>query len=85
MSCVVLTVAVCLLMVMDDALTPDDAIAKVRELRGPGAIQSVKVKWVNIGDILTFRQKVKVGIRRILCQFNSISCQLSFQMDATVR
>ncbi|XP_064602252.1 cyclin-dependent kinase inhibitor 3-like isoform X2 [Liolophura sinensis] len=35
-------VAVCLLMVMDEALTPDDAIAKVRELRGPGAIQSVK-------------------------------------------
>ena len=37
------SVAVCTLLVIDDSLTVDDAIDKIRELRGPGAIQSVKV------------------------------------------
>ena len=35
-------VAACLLQVIDEDLTPDDAISQMRELRGPRAVQSVK-------------------------------------------
>ncbi|KAL4238506.1 Cyclin-dependent kinase inhibitor 3 [Mactra antiquata] len=35
-------VAVCTLLVIDESLEPEKAIEKIRELRGPGAIQSVK-------------------------------------------
>ncbi|KAL3873683.1 hypothetical protein ACJMK2_036775 [Sinanodonta woodiana] len=35
-------VAVCLLMVTDESLSAEAAISKLRDLRGPGAIQSVK-------------------------------------------
>lgn len=35
-------VAVCALLMIDDSLQPEKAIEKIRELRGPGAIQSVK-------------------------------------------
>jgi hypothetical protein len=38
-----LTVAVCAMLVVDESLEPQKAIDKIRELRGPGAIQSVKV------------------------------------------
>ncbi|XP_041351426.1 cyclin-dependent kinase inhibitor 3-like isoform X2 [Gigantopelta aegis] len=38
-SCIV---AVCLLMMMDESLTANDAIEKVRDLRGHSAVQSVK-------------------------------------------
>ena len=34
--------AACLLQVIDEDLTPDDAISQMRELRGPRAVQSVK-------------------------------------------
>ena len=36
-------VAVCALLIMDESLEAEEAIKKIRELRGPGAIQSVKV------------------------------------------
>lgn len=36
-------VAVCTLLVVDESLTAEQAIEKVRELRGPGAVHSVKV------------------------------------------
>ncbi|XP_052769298.1 cyclin-dependent kinase inhibitor 3-like isoform X2 [Mya arenaria] len=35
-------VAVCTLLILDESLKAEEAIFKVRELRGPGAIQSVK-------------------------------------------
>lgn len=35
-------VAVCAMLVIDESLEPQKAIDKIRELRGPGAIQSVK-------------------------------------------
>ncbi|XP_046337509.1 cyclin-dependent kinase inhibitor 3-like [Haliotis rufescens] len=35
-------VAVCLMMVMDESISPEDAIDKARQLRGAAAIQSVK-------------------------------------------
>ncbi|XP_060552181.1 cyclin-dependent kinase inhibitor 3-like [Ruditapes philippinarum] len=35
-------VAVCAMLVVDESLEPQKAIDKIRELRGPGAIQSVK-------------------------------------------
>ena len=38
------TVAVCLLLMLDPNETPSSAIDKIRRLRGPGAIQTVKVK-----------------------------------------
>ena len=31
------------MLIMDESLEADEAIKKIRELRGPGAIQSVKV------------------------------------------
>ncbi|WAR18767.1 CDKN3-like protein [Mya arenaria] len=34
--------AVCTLLILDESLKAEEAIFKVRELRGPGAIQSVK-------------------------------------------
>ena len=36
-------VAVCAMLIMDESLEAEEAIKKIRELRGPGAIQSVKV------------------------------------------
>ena len=31
------------MLIMDETLEPEEAIKKIREVRGPGAIQSVKV------------------------------------------
>ena len=32
------------MLIMDETLEPEEAIKKIREVRGPGAIQSVKVE-----------------------------------------
>ena len=39
------SVAVCLLLVLDGDLEPEAGIEMLRELKGPAAIQSVKVLW----------------------------------------
>lgn len=38
-----LLVAACFLMALDSEMTPEKAIEKMKELRGPRAVQTVKV------------------------------------------
>ena len=39
-----ISVAVCLLLWLDPAMESETAIQKLQSIRGPGAVQSVKVK-----------------------------------------
>lgn len=62
-------VATCLLLQLDDEMHPEQAIEKVRQLRGPGAIQTVK-QYNFISDFRhlrdTYLQKDDVRFRRSL-------------------